>query len=163
MSRAALGFLLVSYLTNVACLGGRLEENAHSPAHDHEEEFDYTHGGEDWTEHQACSKGKRQSPIDFPFFEEDIMNPVPRDYFTRSKNLGARFLQFVDPIEEEDENEGQKIFEALHVLNFDAEYGEIADVKVENLTDTIKVEIEHIDGKLVMHEDLRADQIFKPV
>lgn len=91
------------------------------------------------------------------------MNPVPRDYFTRSKNLGARFLQFVDPIEEEEENEGQNIFEALHVLNFDAEYGEIADVKVENLTDTIKVEIEHIDGKLVMHEDLRADQIFKPV
>jgi hypothetical protein len=49
------------------------------------------------------------------------------------------------------------------VLKFDAEYGEIAEVRVENLTDTIKVDIEHIDGKLVMHEDLRADQIFKPV
>jgi hypothetical protein len=49
------------------------------------------------------------------------------------------------------------------VLKFDAEYGEIAEVRVENLTDTIKVDIEHIDGELVMHEDLRADQIFKPV
>ena len=46
------------------------------------------------------------------------------------------------------------------MLKFDAEYGEIAEVRVENLTDTIKVDIEHIDGKLVMHEDLRADQIF---
>ncbi len=91
------------------------------------------------------------------------MSPIPRDYFTRSKTLSSRFLQFVDPIEEEEENAAYKIFEALHVLNFDAQYGEIAEVKVENLTDTIKVDIEHIDGKLIMHEDLRADQIFKPV
>jgi hypothetical protein len=41
---------------------------------------------------RPVSKNKRQSLIDFPFFEEDIMNPIPRDYFTRSKTLGARFL-----------------------------------------------------------------------
>ncbi len=70
----------------------------------------------------------------------------------------------MEPLEDpEMEEVGEKIFEALHVLKFDTQYGEIAEVKVENLTDTIKVDIEHIDGKLIMHEDLRADQVFKPV
>lgn len=55
------------------------------------------------------------------------------------------------------------IFEALHTLQFDAMYGDIADVIVENLTDTIKVDIDHIDGTFIMHEDLRPDAIFKPI
>jgi hypothetical protein len=42
-------------------------------------------------------------------------------------------------------------------------YGDIADVIVENLTDTIKVDIDHIDGTFIMHEDLRPDAIFKPI
>ena len=86
------------------------------------------------------------------------MSPIPRDYFTKRQSLTNRFLQYVEPIQEtEMETAGHKIFEALHVLKFDPQYGEIADVKVENLTDTIKVDIEHIDGNLIMHEDLRDD------
>jgi|LauGreDrversion4_2_1035121.scaffolds.fasta_scaffold1255357_2 hypothetical protein len=55
------------------------------------------------------------------------------------------------------------IFEALHTLNFEALYGEIAEVVVENLTDTLKVDIDHIEGTFVMHEDLRPDIVFKPI
>lgn len=53
------------------------------------EEFDYEQGGDDWDDYYYCKYGKRQSPIDFPFFEEEILSPVPKDYFTKTP---ARFL-----------------------------------------------------------------------
>lgn len=49
------------------------------------------------------------------------------------------------------------------MLTFDANYGEIADVTVKNLTDSVWIDIRHIDGDFVMHEDQREDEVFKPV
>ena len=34
---------------------------------------------------------------------------------------------------------------------------------VENLTTTVKADINQIDGVFVMHEDLRPDTLFKPI
>ena len=103
MSKVTLAALLLFNLALVSSLGERLDEKVHDPVHEHNEDFVYDFGGDDWHDHQACVKGKRQSPIDLPFFEEDIMDPIPKDYFTRSSTLSRRFLQFVDPIEEEEE------------------------------------------------------------
>lgn len=49
------------------------------------------------------------------------------------------------------------------MLTFDANYGEIADVTVKNLKDTVWVDIRHIDGDFVVHESQREDEVFKPV
>lgn len=57
----------------------------------------------------------------------------------------------------------KKKFQALHLLSFDANYGEIADVQVKNLTDSLWVDIRHIDGTFVMHEEDRPDEVFKPL
>jgi hypothetical protein len=58
---------------------------------------------------------------------------------------------------DEEEERKDHIFEALHTLRFDTLYGAITDVKVENLTDTIKVDIMKIEGEMIMHEDFRQD------
>ena len=50
-------------------------------------DFEYFHGGDDWEE-DLCHSGRRQSPIDLPFFEGDILSPIPRDFFSKV----ARFL-----------------------------------------------------------------------
>ncbi len=59
-----------------------------------EHNFSYLHGGDDWN-YTACRRGKRQSPIDLPFFEEDIMfeSPVPKDYYIKvTRSTEKRFL-----------------------------------------------------------------------
>lgn len=128
------------------------------------EEFEYSHGGDDW-HHTACKKGKRQSPIDLPFFEEDIARPIPRDYVFKPNT-------FLTPTDAQDDGSASHqplkevehhIFEPLHTLYIDAQYGEIADVVVENLTDTVWVDIKHIDGTLTVHEDNREDEVFRPL
>jgi len=128
------------------------------------EEFEYFHGGDDWTL-DVCKHGKRQSPIDLPFFEEDIVSPMPRDYFTLPSM--RRFLSNKDDetlteITEDETIKHDHIFEALPVLSFDANYGEIADVQVKNLRDSVWVDIRHIEGDFVVHEANREDEIFHP-
>ena len=49
-------------------------------------EFEYFHGGDDW-DTDLCQVGSRQSPIDLPFFEEDIKSPIPRDFFSKVTSL----------------------------------------------------------------------------
>ena len=49
------------------------------------------------------------------------------------------------------------------MLTFDANYGELADCHVQNLTDSIWIKINHIDGNLVIHESDHEDEVFHPV
>jgi hypothetical protein len=48
------------------------------------------------------------------------------------------------------------------MLTFEAKYGEVANVSVKNLSDSIWVEIHNIEGNFVVHESYRPDQIFWP-
>ncbi len=49
------------------------------------------------------------------------------------------------------------------MLSFEANYGEIAEVQVQNLSDTVWVDIKHIDGNFIMHEEFREDEVFRPL
>lgn len=117
-----------------------------------DEEFEYHQGGDDWIHFYKCKRGRQQSPIDLPFFEEDIMSPIPRDFAAR------RFLSPDDPPVLE-----HHIFEPVPDLTFEARYGEIADVEVQNLTDTVWIDVRHLDGSLLVREGNHQKKEFRPV
>lgn len=54
-------------------------------------------------------------------------------------------------------------FDALKLLTYDLDYEEFANVTVENITQTIKVDIDHLDGYFVVYEDERRTEAYKPL
>jgi carbonic anhydrase len=49
------------------------------------------------------------------------------------------------------------------LLSYDLDYEEFANVTVENITNTIKCDIMHIEGYFVVYEDDRHTEVFKPL
>lgn len=48
------------------------------------------------------------------------------------------------------------------MLYFEADYGDVADVTVKNLTDSFWIDIRHLDGDFVMHEEAKEDEHLFP-
>jgi carbonic anhydrase len=54
-------------------------------------------------------------------------------------------------------------FDTLKLLSYDLDYEEFANITLENLTETLRADIDHIDGYFVVYEDDRTTEVFKPL
>lgn len=126
-----------------------------------QESFNYTLGGNDW-DIPDCQTGFRQSPIDFPFALNKFTGyAVPRGTpivnFSEKRFLSSQFQQL------QQWSPASYPFSKLSRLNYDLDYEEFVNVTVENITNTIKCDIEHLDGFFVVYEDQRDVEVFQPL
>lgn len=110
--------------------------------------FDYWASGANWN-NTDCIFGQRQSPIDLPLSETRLKMPTP------ALTPSQRLLGW--------EPTAESRFRSLSLLSFDADYEEFVNVTVENVTNTIRMDINHIDGYFIVYEDDRSTEVFKPL
>lgn len=55
------------------------------------------------------------------------------------------------------------MFRPLHLLSYDLDYEEFANVTIENITVTVRMDINHIEGYFIVYEDDRKTEVFKPL
>lgn len=143
--------MLAKYVVALICLG------TFSLASINDEPFNYDENGDDWTEPE-CRKGVRQSPVDFPFAKLKMKNQnTPKDK-TLTRQLSARN----QPISTFDWNR-EEVFDTLRLLSFDLDYDEFANVTVQNMSATIRMVIDQINGYFIVYEDDRSTEVFKPL